>query len=70
MKAILEFDLPDDEYEFVRAKNAGKISSVIEYVRQHIRSELKYKEHTEAEIIILEKIREIINEEMFEDLLG
>lgn len=42
MKAILEFDLPDEKEEFEEASKAGEMSVAIFKVRQIIRSRTKY----------------------------
>lgn len=42
MKAILEFDLPDDQYEFDFANKGGKYYSVLWDMDQWYRSKIKY----------------------------
>ncbi|HQM37590.1 MAG TPA: hypothetical protein PLN64_01580 [Candidatus Bipolaricaulis anaerobius] len=42
MKAVLEFELPDDAPEFKLATQAGALLSVILDVDRHLRNRLKY----------------------------
>jgi len=42
MKAILEFELPEDEQEYEMANNASKMYMALWDIRQLFRSKLKY----------------------------
>lgn len=42
MKAILEFDLPDDHDEFLKASHANELSLVLWDLDQWLRSQTKY----------------------------
>jgi hypothetical protein len=42
MKAILEFNLPDDQAEFDEANNAGKYYSILWDLDQFLRNKVKY----------------------------
>lgn len=42
MKAILEFNLPDDHHEFEDAINGGDWKSVVWDINQYLRSKTKY----------------------------
>ena len=42
MKGSLEFSLPDEEVEFLRALKAGDIAGALEDFRDWLRSERKY----------------------------
>ena len=44
MKAILEFDLPEDNHDFQAAINGENYKSAIWQFDQLLRSEMKYKE--------------------------
>jgi hypothetical protein len=44
MKAVLEFDLPEDNYDFQAAINGNNYKSAIYNFDQLLRSEMKYKE--------------------------
>ena len=60
MKAILEFNLPDDEDYYYNAKNANKYNSALYDIKNFIRSKMKYTELTEGEYKLLEEVRELI----------
>lgn len=66
MKAILEFNLPDDKHEWDNAINADNMYCVIWDIRQEIRRVWKYGELSEEQFTIVEqiydKVNEIINE--------
>jgi hypothetical protein len=49
MKAILEFNLPEDNYEYKKAVNADKYFTALEDIYQLLRTKVKYAEKTEAE---------------------
>lgn len=66
MKAILEFNLPEDQESFYNAQNAGAFVSTIRDTLNRIRSKLKYGEITEEERKILEEMKSVI----FESLSG
>ena len=42
MKAIIEFELPEDQEEYQMANNASKMYTALWEVRQLLRSKLKY----------------------------
>ena len=42
MKAILEFNLPDDDSDFLLAKNCGKYYSALHEIQQIMRKHWKY----------------------------
>ena len=52
MKAILEFELPDDQSEYELAVNAEKMYNALWEIKQLIRSKLKYNpdELTDVEL--------------------
>ena len=67
MKAILEFDLPEEQPEFDNAVNGGKWSIVAWELDQHLRSQLTYNDKlTEEQYDALQEVRdklwEIVNE--------
>ena len=68
MKAILEFDLPEEQPEFDNAVNGGKWSIVAWELDQHLRSQLKHNDKlTEKQYDALQEVRdklwEIVNED-------
>lgn len=44
MKAILEFNLPDDQEDFDQAASAGRMHLAVWKFDQHLRSKIKYDE--------------------------
>ena len=52
MKAILEFELPDDQEEYEYAVNAPKMYNALWQIKQLLRSKLKYNpdELTDVEL--------------------
>ena len=61
MKAILEFNLPEDKEDFDFATNAVNYYSALCEFDQWLRSEYKYNGN-EAMVPVREKLNEIINE--------
>lgn len=69
MKAILEFNLPDDQIEFDDAVNGGKWKVFAWEFDQWLRSQTKYApdsqsgEYTNALYVAREKFHEMLNED-------
>jgi hypothetical protein len=63
-KAILEFNLPEENEEFLTAQNGGKYHSVIWNLDQGLRSALKYNSdsYDEKTLEQLQKVRDRIHE--------
>ena len=57
MKAILEFNLPDEEQEFMEAVNGGMFKHVLWKLDQDLRGKLKYETLTDCEYKCYEKVR-------------
>jgi hypothetical protein len=68
MKAILEFNLPEDQPEFNDAVNGGKWSFAMWKVDQELRSQTKYAPDTMSKETYdaLEAIRDFLYEQMSE----
>ena len=67
MKAILEFNLPEEPPEFDLAVNGNKWSFVAWKIDQELRSKIKYSESiTEEQRDIYQEVRNSINEYMIE----
>lgn len=66
MKAILEFELPDDQLEYEMAVNAEKMYSALLRIKKLIRAEVKHNPDglTDAEL----KQWEIMQEEFYDIL--
>ena len=69
MKAILEFNLPEDRDDFALATNASKMWSVLWELDQDLRAKVKYapddsnEDKLEAYQEIREKLRELMGDE-------
>ena len=57
MKAILEFNLPEEEAEFRQAANAGNMHCAIFEFSQYLRKKLKYEDLSEQEARIYENVK-------------
>ena len=67
MKAILEFNLPEEQPEFDLAVNGNKWSFVAWKIDQELRSKIKDSESiTEEQRDIYQEVRNSINEYMLE----
>jgi hypothetical protein len=65
MKAILEFDLPDEQYEFERAVEGRRWQWFAHSLMEYIKKEKKWNDKlTDGEYKVLEKV-----EQEFYDLL-
>jgi hypothetical protein len=59
MKAILEFNIPEDQIEFDEANNAGKYYSILWDLDQFLRNKVKYpaQDHDPIETDTYDKVR-------------
>ena len=57
MKAILEFNLPEEDAEFKQAANAGDMYCAIFEFSQYLRKKLKYEDLSEQEARIYENVK-------------
>ena len=57
MKAILEFNLPEEDEEFRQAANAGDMHCAIFEFSQYLRKKLKYEDLSEQEARIYENVQ-------------
>jgi hypothetical protein len=69
MKAVLEFDLPEDNYDFQAAINGNNYKSAIYNFDQLLRSEMKYKELSNETYNAYEWCREELRKILAEDNL-
>ena len=68
MKAILEFNLPEDQPEFNNALKGGDWKHVCWEIDQYLRKEIKYNDdNSDYKIRVLEKVREELNGFMIEN---
>ena len=62
MKAILEFNLPDDEEDFNNAVKGAEYKFAIHTIRDYVRAIWKYQELSENEYKIVDEIYKMINQ--------
>ena len=68
MKAILEFNLPEDQPEFNNAIKGKDWKHVCWEIDQYLRKEIKYNDdNSDYKIRVLEKVREELNGFMIEN---
>lgn len=60
MKATLEFNLPDDQYEYELANKGGAMYHVLWEIKSELRSMLKYGDLPDAQYEIVEKIQDFL----------
>ena len=58
MKVTIEFNLPDDEYEYRNSVKANEMYNALWDIKQELRSALKYGNLTEYEYKTMESIRD------------
>ena len=62
MKATLEFNLPEDKYEWENAVNADRMMRALWDINDELRKLWKYEELNEDEWNMVDRIREKFNE--------
>lgn len=62
MKAILEFNLPDDQFDFQCANKGFEAVMIIDDVLSHLRDKIKYSEENENYIRACEDLSALIYE--------
>jgi hypothetical protein len=70
MKAILEFNLPEDQHDFDLAVNGAKAQVTLWEMDQWLRAQYKYmtdEEYSEDKYETFEKCRDQLREIMFEN---
>ena len=67
MKAILEFNLPEDKSDHSLAVNASKLYCILENISNIVRSYYKYRENPNIDDLIKE-IQEELYESRWEEL--
>jgi hypothetical protein len=64
MKAILEFNLPEDEAEYYCANKGTAMLNVLWELRDELRKMYKYEELNEDEWKIVERMRDFLNDSL------
>ena len=67
MKATLEFNLPEDKYEWENAVNADRMMRALWDINDELRKLWKYEELNEDEWNMVDRIREKFNEIIIEN---
>lgn len=67
MKARLDFDLPDDEYEYSNAINGSKMRSIIWDVDQWLRAKMKYEELSDGQYDAFKETRDHLRRLLIEE---
>ena len=66
MKVTIEFNLPDDQYEYRNSVKANEMYNALWDIKQELRNALKYGDLTEYEYKTMERIQDkffkILNE--------
>ena len=58
MKVTIEFNLPDDEYEYRNSVKANEMYNALWDIKQQLRSALKYGELKESEYETIESMQD------------
>ena len=58
MKAIIEYNLPDDQFEYWSATNSLRYWSALTEIKDELRTIWKYEDLKENEFEMIERIRE------------
>lgn len=66
MKAILRFDLPDEQGEFDAAIRGREALSILWDIDNHCRSTLKYGDVGDEAAAVLEEVRRLIPQELLD----
>jgi|LakMenE01Jun11ns_1017448.scaffolds.fasta_scaffold9342782_1 hypothetical protein len=64
MKAILEFNLPEDKDDFEVAQQGWQWKLIVSDLLDFLRSETKYKDHTAEEYAVFDLIRDRLSDEI------
>ena len=66
MKAILEFNLPEEEQTFERASNAENYWLALYDIKEYLRGEMKHGNPPHTIEIIYDRFWEIVNERVIQ----
>lgn len=70
MKAVLEFNLPEESTEFEMASNSIKVYCVLSSFDEFLRSKLKYEELTDLEYEVYENCRKELRDMLIENSIS
>ena len=66
MKAILEFELPEDNSDFTLANNGFKYWSILSDIDNHLRGVLKYGHKYKSVDELAEEVRRMIDIDLYD----
>jgi hypothetical protein len=69
MKVVLEFDLPDDEYDFKAAINGKKLKGISYDYDEKLRTIIKYNDLTDEEYQTYQKCRDMFIQMFYDENL-
>lgn len=64
MKAVLEFNLPDDKYDFQVAVNGEEYLNTLLEIKERIRQIWKYREFTDGQYDLIDEIYTLVCDEI------
>lgn len=67
MKAILEFNLPEENHEFLNATQGAKMRSVLWEMREYLRHRLKYDDYNHDEFEVLDACKNKLTNLLFDE---
>lgn len=67
MKAILEFNLPEENHEFLNATQGAKMKSILWEMREYLRRRLKYDDYNNDQFEVLESCKNKLTDLLFEE---
>jgi hypothetical protein len=67
MKAKLEFNLPEENHEFLNATQGSKMRSVLWEMREYLRYRLKYDDYNHDEFEVLDACKNKLTNLLFEE---
>lgn len=67
MRAILQFELPDEEYQFMCAEQGARATLVLSRIDQELRNRIKHGDDSGPVKAALQEIRDMLRQECTEE---
>ena len=67
MKAILQFNLPEENHEYLNASQGAQMKSILWNVDQWLRAKLKYEELSDGQYDSFKETREYLRSLLIEE---
>lgn len=67
MKAILEFNLPEENHEFLNATQGAKMRSILWEMREYLRHRLKYDDYNHDQFEVLDACKNKLTDLLFKE---